>query len=834
MGAVPDPQTQALYAKIRDQATRPQKPQAPAVSTPNNLPRLLDSLIGREDECAEVAERLKAHRLVTLAGMGGIGKTRLALAVAERTLTDFPQGVWFVPFDRLAPGGDVVPIIASVLGGPGDPRLPLIDSVVEALGPGSSLLILDNCEHVLTAASTIVAFLLRANPCLRILATSRQPFGLPSEELWLVPSLATPEPSDLPDGRATRLRVAMAFESVCLFTERAQAAEPRFALEDGNVASVVEICADLEGIPLALELAATRVRTMPLETLARRLRDSRLELLHTRRGSEGRQSALRATLQWSFDLLTARQRRLLLAMSICVGGWNLEFAESAEAFAAKRVLDSLIAQSFVFYDPSQNRYRMLETVREYALERLRETGEEDAARLAHQRWCLAFAERIKAAPRDPAWIKEISAEEPNLLEATSFQSGEDPEAGLRIATGLVPYWNVRGYHGRAQLLASVLDRSPDASVKVRAWALNGLGKLDFTKGDLAEARRRLEEALALFQECDDVDGIASTLGNLAIIATVVGEEDRAIEIYESAFDAWSRAGDRLGLARGKHNLSILLFTRGEYPRSRALLEESLATSITEGDVPMRGYGLTALGFLALALGDHEAARNAAKEAYELAQETSDRVGEASALGVLGECCRDLGEEGEARQYLAERLRIAEQIGSLRELGAAQLSLGTLEKDVGNTAEAERLLRASLANLREAGDAYVATSALRELGNALRAKAELRAAREVLEESLSQARDSNSRLARVQALEGLALLTADEGDVGTAVLLIEAADAYRRRLGAPRPPIEETPLNRPRAAGRERLGLPAYESFVTRGRHIDWLDAEALAFKGLTP
>jgi predicted ATPase/DNA-binding SARP family transcriptional activator len=407
--AAPDEQTTALYRRLRAEARQRGGSHAEVGTEPvvvpkvtGYLPHALTDLVGRKDERLEVALRLRRSRLVTLTGMGGIGKTRLALEVAREVSAEYPDGVWLVALEALSEGKQVFPQIASVLGLKEERGCTLQDQVTQHLHTKRLLLVLDNCEHVREASAQAVGHLLRECRQIRILATSREALDITGEMVWGVPSLATPDPAHLPNGQATLLRVLMGYESVQLFVERAQAVQKTFLLNRNNARAVAEACFRLEGIPLAIELAAARVNVLAVEQIAARLDNYLIVLTGRSRTVQAHQQTLRATLDWSYALLSDPERALLCRLSVFVGGWTLDAAEQVcvgHGIEAGQVLDLLTAlaeKSLIVSEEREGevdrRYHLLEMVRQYAEEALKATGMSEPFRINHRRWLVALAE----------------------------------------------------------------------------------------------------------------------------------------------------------------------------------------------------------------------------------------------------------------------------------------------------------------------------------------------------------------------------------------------------------------------------------------------------------
>ena len=403
--AVPSKETTALYTRLRDEARRqaavplPHEKIALMPVVAGHLPHPLTELIGRDDERMDVADCLRRSRLVTLTGPGGIGKTRLALAVATEVVAGYVDGVWLVSLESLSEGRQVIGQIAAVLGIKEEPNHPLLQTLTEHLRKKCLLLILDNCEHLIDAAAQAAGHLLRECALLRILATSREALGIVGEIAWAVPSLTVPELKHLPKGKNTRLRVLMSYESIQLFVERAQAVQQTFSLTESNAETVAAICSYLEGIPLAIELAAARVKTLTVGQIAARLHDHLGLVMGQSLLTAPRQQTLRATVDWSYTLLNEQERLLLQRLSVFVGGWNLEAAESicvGEEIVGPQILDiltSLTEKSLVAFTEREagGRFRLLEMVRQYGAEKLEISGETSRVKARHRDYFLALA-----------------------------------------------------------------------------------------------------------------------------------------------------------------------------------------------------------------------------------------------------------------------------------------------------------------------------------------------------------------------------------------------------------------------------------------------------------
>ena len=422
-------------------------------SLPNNLPRQLTSFIGREREMAEVRRLLSTTRLLTLTGSGGCGKTRLALQVAADLVEAFAEGVWFVDLAPLSDPALVPQTVAATLRVREEPGRPILITLSEYLQPRHLLLVLDNCEHLVGACAELAQALLRACPHLQILATSREPLRIGGETTWRVPSLSLPDLLRLP-----LVESLAEYEAVRLFTDRAEVVLPGFLVTDQNALAVAQVCHRLDGIPLAIELAATRVKVLPVHQIAARLDDRFRLLTGGSRTALPRQQTLRAVMDWSYILLSEKERTLLRRLSVFAGGWTLDAAEavcSGNRIETVEVLDllaQLVDRSLVAVDreDAEARYRLLDTVRQYAREKLQDSGEETEVHGRHREWFLDLAERTEPellGPEQGVWLARLEAEHDNLRAALTWsqQEEEGGEAGLRLAGALGRFWWMRGH-----------------------------------------------------------------------------------------------------------------------------------------------------------------------------------------------------------------------------------------------------------------------------------------------------------------------------------------------------------------------------------------------------
>jgi non-specific serine/threonine protein kinase len=662
---------------------------SPALPAPRpartNLPVPLTSFIGREREQGEVrALRQGAARLVTLTGPGGSCPTRLALAVAGAVLSEHPDGVWLVELASLTDPALVTGTVAQALGLREDPYRPLLSTLVDHLKERYLLLVLDNCEHLVGTCAELVAALLQSCPHLRVLATSRETLEVPGETTYRVPSLAVPDLAHLPDPEHLA-----AYAAVELFVQRAQSRRPDFTITTQNAGAVAEICSRLDGMPLAIELAAARLSSLPVEAIAARLDDRFRLLTGGPRTAMSRQQTLRAALDWSHDLLAEPEQILLRRLSVFAGGWTLDAAETVcagdgiEEWEILDRLDALVNKSLVLLheagpDEEQGRYEVLETVRQYGWERLAASGETEEVRDRHLAWCMALAEQAEpqlTGQEQGHWLARLEREHDNLRLALGWARAQGKgELGLRLAAALWRFWDAHGHfsEGRSWLEPVLGDPGP-ISPAVKASALHVAGNLAGNQGDLERAGTMIEDALVLQHALGDTLGIAASLTTLAKVAGTRGDHARAASLLEEALALRRTLGDRLGMATSLNTLGIVTYAQGDYARAGALLEESLMLFRALGDKQGIALALQRLGSVAFRRGEHGRAVALFEEALALLRNLGDKQGIAIVLSALGEAAYQGGEYGRAAALLEECIRLSRTIGS-REMVAAGLEL----------------------------------------------------------------------------------------------------------------------------------------------------------------
>ena len=763
---------------------------------PNNLPQPPTPFLGRAREVEAVVELLAspevAPRLLTLTGPGGTGKTRLALAAATALLAAgaYPDGVFFVPLAPVADPALVPAAVAEALALRDDGR-PLPETLADALRARALLLVLDNVEH-LPEAAPFVAGLLAACPRLVVLATSRAPLRLRGERELPVPPL--PLPRRKPPPSPAQLSH---YDAVRLFVERARAVRPDFGVTEENAPAVAEICRRLDGLPLAIELAAARVRLLPPQAMLARL-DRALPLLTGGpRDLPDRQRTLRATIDWSHDLLSPDEQALFRRLAVFAGGWTLEAAEAVadpdgglDAFAGFETLSeqSLVTQAET--PDGEIRFAMLETIREFARERLEAAGEGAETRQRLGAAMLALAEAAAPALAGPdagAWLARLDADHDNLRAALAWVSdrNHDPETFLRLAVALWRFWDARGAYGEGRAwLERALAAALDAVAALRAEAAEGAGSIARMQGDAARATTLLEEALALREGLGDRPGTVRTLMLLGHVA------HRRSDLAT----AEARFGEALVLAREDEdraaavaNLGIVADERGEADLAESRYREGLTIFRALGDLRREAAVLDNLGIVARGRGDLAGAIALQEQALPLRRRIGDAWGIAATLGNLGVAVHRSGDLARARALYDEALALFEELGERRAVANTRSNLAAVARQAGDPTTAVAFARDALALARELDDPLAVASGLEEV-------AALAATREP----------------------------------GAAARLLAAAGAARERTGQPLPPDDRADRDQTAALLGAALDPTALAAATAAGAGLDPATAAAEA------
>jgi len=757
----------------------------------DSLPVPPTALIGRESEVRTLVQRLRRAdvRLVTLTGAGGTGKTRLGLQVASELRDLFAGGVCWVSLASIHEAALVLPTIAQALGVREGEGQALFARLAAALQPQPVLLVLDNFEQVVGAASQVAA-LLMACPHLKVLVTSREFLHVRAEHEFVVPPLAVPAPAHLP-----ALAELASWPSVALFLQRAQAVKPEFALTMANASAVAAICVHLEGLPLALELAAARMKLFSPAALLGRL-GQRLALLTSgARDMPPRQQTLRDTIAWSYHLLNASEQRLFRWLSVFVGGWTLQAAEAVCATAgvgAVPVLEgmtSLVDKSLLQRlehpgeDGEEASLRMLETIREYGYEALVAHGEEAMARQAHADYFCHVAAQAEAALQGPQlvpWLERLERAHDNLRAAVRWAlASEQTALALRLGTALERFWVIRGHRTEGlACLERALASSAAGATALRAKALLAAARLVFVQGHYTRGESLAQESLALFRELGDRGGIALAL-------------------------------DRLGTGAWR---------RGDFPAARVLMEEGLALFRALDDQGRVAWSLLTLGLLHTKQGEYPRACGLFADSVTRFKRLGNKRGLAAALTQWASTL--FLSQAELRLFdplLQEGVALQWEVGDQEGMAGASLLLGWVALTQGDIASARTRVEEGLTLYRKMEHREGIAEALALLGKVETARGDHACARALYAESLALARDIGDQELIASGLTGLAPVIVMQGEPAWAVRLWGSAEVLREAIGAPVPPLERAAYDQAVAAVRDVLGERAFVDAWTQGR-----------------
>ena len=804
----------------------------------NNLPIQQTSFIGREREIEEVKLLVSASRLVTLMGPGGAGKTRLSIQVAADLIEEFKHGAWLVELEPLRDPALVVQTIASTLGVREVAGRALLDSLIDYLQPKTLLLVVDNCEHLVESCAVTLGALLRVCPNLRVLATSRDALGVAGEATYRIPPLARPDAR-----RKHSVQELAQFEAVLLFVERAVQSDPLFALSESNATPVARITQRLDGIPLAIELAAAQLSALTAAEIDARLND-RFLLLTGGRSNLPHHQTLRATIDWSYDLLGDAERPLFRRLSVFSGGYPLDAAEEICAGGEIDVVDildlltRLVDKSLVIAEELNGdvRYRLLETVRQYGQEKLAASEEAESLRDRHMTWFLELAEQSEAKLRGPEQIPALEVlerEVDNLRSALDWSKGEnvDSEIGLRLASALHRFWSMRGYltEGR-EWSEAVLTRSGAAPSSTHANALYGAGALARDLGDYTRAETHVAAALGIYLQVGDQSGVSAALNILGHVARLRGDYKQAVTLLEESV-ATSRAGDfRWRLGQALNILSLTAVSQGNYERAKEFATESLALWRAVGDTWGLVDALGALASVAQHQGDYERASILGEEALALVRTMGDKLTLARLLISMGTVRKDLGHHDRAAELFEESLELSKELGHKAATAASLGNLGIVAYQQCEYERAEGLLE-------EARTLYAALGARAAVATLLNVQAKVAYARGAREQAAARHRESlrfhremGDRLGIAEALAGFARIATAERDYVRAARLMGASEALRETLGFPVPPAEREVYDRAVASMRSSMGEHAFSEAWAQGRAMSAEDAVTAALE----
>jgi predicted ATPase len=750
-------------------------------------------------------------RLLTLTGPGGTGKTRLSVQVAAEMSDQFPDGVFFVALAAVSDADLVVPVLAKTLGVRESGSRSILENLKENLQQKQVLLLLDNFEQVVSASLQIEELLL-ACPHITVLITSRALLHIQTEHIFAVPPLALPMITDLPKNKTLEQ-----FASIALFVQRARAIQPTFQVSQSNARAIAEICVRLDGLPLAIELAAARIRLLPPQALLVRLSNSLQVLTGGAQTLPVRQQTLRNTIQWSYDLLDIQEQQLFRRLSVFVGGWTLEAAEvvvragqqtNPDALPVLDGIASLLDKSLllqVAQDDEEPRLIMLETIREFGLESLETLGEMKDTQQAHAEYYLALTEKAEAqlgGPQLVGWLDRLEREHDNLWAAlhwfleqgndsdgsSATDVGQTIEMALRMSASLERFWVVRGYRSEGRrFLEQALARNTGVATPVRAKALITAARLAFSQSDYERGETLAREGLALYRELGDTRGIALSLDRLGMAAWRRGDFASARSLMEEDLSLFRKLDDRERVAWSLFTFGLLNSKQGEYARAQDLFEESLAMHRGLGN--KRGVA-AALNQLAagklVTQSDPASARSLLEEALTLNREIGDKEGIAVSSTLLAESALSQHDLVTARSLAEESLVLYREM-EYRKGAAESLSLlARIASERGDYSSAHALCNECLSIAKELGDRELLASGLERLAGVIAAQ--------------------------------------ESGGASTqhamwAAKLWGAAESLREGIGAPIPPLERASYECAVVAMRTQLGEEVFATAWAQGRNM---------------
>jgi predicted ATPase len=814
----PEPETQALIEAIRaGELSRTQAIPAPQ-SIPlkddpehhrHNLPQRLTSFVGREKEIAAITDLITQHRLVMLTGVGGIGKTNLCLQVGRKVLDSFPDGVWLVELAPIADPALVAKTTANTLGLRESSERSLVSFAQEAqeaeqrsilqilldyLQEKECLLILDNCEHVIESAAQLVETLLQATTGVKVLASSREALGVLGEIPFRVPSLTIPSAHQL-----TAVNEWQQYDALTLFVDRATAVSPEFQVTEDNFPSLVQICQRLDGIPLALELAAARISVLNTAQIAARLDDRFRLLTGGSRTALPRQQTLRALIDWSWDLLTETEQILLQRLSVFAGGMSLEAVEAVcagdglDSYDLLDLLSELVRKSLVLSRREQEqpiRYHLLETIRQYAQERLVMTGQGATFRQRHLAYFMTWAKQVEPeliGPDQALWLNRLDKELDNMRAALNWAREIDCEAGLQLITAVWRFWNY-GYVSEGemwldQLMANATTMNPAVKAKaLQVWAI-----FNFSLFKREEARPLLEKSLALYQALDDEVEITNSM-RLSIIfrGWWIGGQTALLDLLPRL----RKPGYKLQLAESLSWLSYYAAEQNNYEQATAFMHESIALFREMGHLTGLGDSLHWAGQYAIWQGEFNAARLSLEESLAIQKQLGERRG-FNSLQMLGVLHLRLGNYRQAVQYLHESLALTQQSGAIAVSYWTYIFLGYVHLRLG----------------------------------------ELEEAHQIFTKSLRQFNEVREQIGVVFTLEGFASLAVKRKQADRAARLFAFTARARMQLDNPRPFSEQADVARDMVAIREMIDEETFDAAYVEGKVMTLEEAMAYALEG---
>jgi len=793
LGVDPQPETRELYKKIRKRDIKPAQVQTRAESTPpsHNLPLQLGSFIGREKEQKAIAKLIATNRLVTLVGTGGIGKTSLSLQVGHKLLPEYADGVWFVALDSLSDPALVPQTVAAVFDIRERSDKPILELLTHSLSAKTALLILDNSEHLLDACAQLITALLQACPGLKILATSREPLAMAGEATYRIPSLSIPEK------RQDSLEKLSEYESVRMFAERAALVQSTFRLTQENMQAVASICRKVDGIPLAIELAAARVNFLQVDEILHQLEESFHLLTNQSRTTSPRHQTLQASMDWSWGLLEETERVFLRQLSIFAGGWTLDAAQAVCDGDVLELTSALAKKSLIVVQQTRHgtRYRFHEIVRQYATQKLIESGDKNRLSTWHLGYFLGLAEQVELGLRGPSlvnWMERLNEERNNIRIALHWADQIDVEAGLYLSSRLMQYWESANLPEGKRWLENFIHKPESKDFPLaRAHALSTYSWLLTWLQQFEEAYPVAEESLALFRAAGDRQGEVDVLVSLENMFQFKDDIATALEIGKQAVTLAQSLGDRWRLA------NAFLYLGWNYH-----------------DLPQRFVYW--------------------EKAIALYREVGDQLTLANLLGLYGQFLVLHGDFELGEQCVEEALRLWETNRRASVWDSPRITQSLIASMKGDYEQAETLLREVMVYAQERGNWMSQLWVQLRLGHVLLRAGELTEARQILTETAKNFAKDDYIIAAVFALEGLAELFSVVGKPEHAARLIGCADLIREKIQDPRPNYEQANVDKTIAACLAKMGEVAFSDAYEEGQKMTLGEAVAFAVGTTTP
>jgi len=789
----------------------------------HNLPSQITSFIGRENEIAEVKNHASSHRLVTLTGSGGTGKTRLSLQVAVDLLDSFPDGVWFVELAPLSDPNLIPSTILSALGISEQSDKPALDVLQEYLQPRKLLLVLDNCEHLIANSATVANAILSAAPDMKILASSREALGVKGELSWHVPSLSLPDPKKLPE-----LEALTQYESVRLFIDRAILVNSHFTVTKDNAPAIAQICYRLDGIPLALELAAARVKMLSVDQISSRLDDRFRLLTGGARTALPRQQTLRSMIDWSYDLLSEQEKTLFRRLAVFVGGWTLEAAEAVcgeEGIGSEQILDllsQLVNKSLVNVENIRNesRYHRLETIRQYAREKLFESGEGEQIRDQHLKAFVKLAEQAESEIRGHnqlLWLHRLDDELENLRAALEWSQERDNGSFLRLASALWRFWDVRGYIEDFKWLPKALASTERLQTVIHARALARAGYIALNHPDPKEAEKWSREAVSLSRELGDNPSLAMALFVQGTLELNHYNSQAGAALLEQALTLSRGIKDHWLSGILLMNLGFEAWIRNDLASARSLVEKGLEEARLSGDKRHSAYGLQGLSLIALAQGDLQKAEQSAQEASEYAQELGDKANTIGSYWAFTNVAMVLEDFPRAEETALEAYMLAQAMGEKSQISYSLVSLGFIDWAQGNLSRLAEKMEEALGFARQTSNPLLLAEVLQFADVSSLFKGDFSLARTRVTEALAIYQEENYKPGYCFCLERFGMLAIDQGRAEQGARLLGAREKLRLSVWANDfYPFMVRERNRYIAKAREQLGEETFNKAWAEG------------------